>query len=282
MNMNVLKTTNRNEIKFLMDFNYNNVKLRLNQILEKDAMTFADIVIKKSEICWLTPDSEEYIPVPTASVEDKHALMNLLNEKLCKIREAISIDKLLGIHSNELLNYHGDDYVFYTVNKGEYSIIITGWGCSLKNDISDESIETVKKETNTISDFSYDDVSDEEDVTQSQEKEDSVTINYDSNEKKYLLWYKGRYGRTQYFLTGLASAIIFNIAEYMSRGNTDNYKGYICLLIMIISLWCGICTATKRCHDLGHNGWWQLIPFYGLWLLFASGDEDDNQYGEAE
>jgi uncharacterized membrane protein YhaH (DUF805 family) len=37
--------------------------------------------------------------------------------------------------------------------------------------------------------------------------------------------------------------------------------------------------GTKRCHDIGKNGWYQLIPLYGFYLIFAEGHFGENQYG---
>ena len=51
-------------------------------------------------------------------------------------------------------------------------------------------------------------------------------------------------------------------------------------LILIIPLyWFMWAQGAKRCHDRGNSGWYQLIPFYGLWMLFGDVDECENDYG---
>ena len=53
----------------------------------------------------------------------------------------------------------------------------------------------------------------------------------------------------------------------------------IIIALAILSIWISVATNTRRCHDLGHNGFWQLIPFYGIWMGFVKGTEGENEYG---
>ena len=51
------------------------------------------------------------------------------------------------------------------------------------------------------------------------------------------------------------------------------------LLPYVPVIWLLLAQGAKRCHDLGHSGWYQLIPFYVFWMLFEDGDRLVNEYG---
>lgn len=51
------------------------------------------------------------------------------------------------------------------------------------------------------------------------------------------------------------------------------------LILLIPGLWFLWAQSAKRCHDLGNSGWYQLIPFYALWMLFSEGKIGYNEYG---
>ena len=40
-----------------------------------------------------------------------------------------------------------------------------------------------------------------------------------------------------------------------------------------------ILQSIKRARDRGASGWWILVPFYGLWLLFGDSVPGENKYG---
>ena len=99
--------------------------------------------------------------------------------------------------------------------------------------------------------------------------------------------FKGRIRRTEY---GLSLLIIYLIS-FGTAPPGDNYNIFVLLdfsfvnTIILLSLIVGIvgwfffAQGAKRCHDMGCSGWYQLIPFYILWMLFAKGDDGGNKYG---
>jgi uncharacterized membrane protein YhaH (DUF805 family) len=89
--------------------------------------------------------------------------------------------------------------------------------------------------------------------------------------------FDGRIRRTEYgvsFIIYAVIAVIINAIVGTSR------NGAIFGLAYIPMLWFLWAQGAKRCHDLGNNGWWQLIPFYALWLTFQDGQVGSNEYGE--
>lgn len=97
--------------------------------------------------------------------------------------------------------------------------------------------------------------------------------------------FKGRIRRTEYGLSiiivsfiNLFLSLIISEAEY-----SDSPEGLIALyfILLIPLLWFVWAQGAKRCHDLGNSGFFQLIPLYGFWMLFASGDTMHNEYGHS-
>ncbi|SZD73550.1 Predicted membrane protein [Candidatus Ornithobacterium hominis] len=88
--------------------------------------------------------------------------------------------------------------------------------------------------------------------------------------------FNGRIRRTEF---GLSLIIYATLATIINLG-TEQYV-VLNLILLIPLLWFLWAQGAKRCHDLGKNGWWQLIPFYGLWMIFQDGQRGSNQYGEA-
>ena len=92
--------------------------------------------------------------------------------------------------------------------------------------------------------------------------------------------FNGRSRRTEWWIVSL---IINVIGAILGNCGLDAYDSIgFCIFVIILCVllyWVMLATNARRCHDLGHSGWWQLIPFYGLWLAFAKGDECNNEYG---
>lgn len=90
--------------------------------------------------------------------------------------------------------------------------------------------------------------------------------------------FHGRIRRLEY---GLSVIIIYAycfLIQILVDINPES-AGILALLTIVPLYWFMWAQGAKRCHDRGNSGWYQIIPFYGLWMLFGDGDECENDYG---
>ena len=87
---------------------------------------------------------------------------------------------------------------------------------------------------------------------------------------------KGRIRRLEYGITSVFCFIVQFIAQ-LAAAALD--APFLIALPFLATTYLNITQGAKRCHDRGNSGWFMLIPFYGLWMLFADGEPGANQYG---
>ena len=123
-------------------------------------------------------------------------------------------------------------------------------------------------------------------IVEEEYRQESVSESEEGNKIDlwFLIGFEGRVGRSLYiFVTAIYILLGFAVSSAsneMSRDDNPNSFVLLILSILGLTLWyIWIAQAVKRSHDIGHSGWWIWIPFYIVWLLFARGDEGENEYG---
>lgn len=86
--------------------------------------------------------------------------------------------------------------------------------------------------------------------------------------------FDGRIRRTEYLISLVIYAFAVTVVNFIAIADAS-----FVLFFNIPALWFICAQGTKRCHDVGNNGWWQLVPLYGFLLLFQDGVKGKNQYG---
>ncbi|WP_417009788.1 DUF805 domain-containing protein [Bacteroides congonensis] len=74
----------------------------------------------------------------------------------------------------------------------------------------------------------------------------------------------------------MSSLIYVIYCSFLGLIDLDNLEQKYLVLFLLLCLpavWFMIVQGAKRCHDRGNSGWYQIIPFYELWMLFAKGDK---------
>lgn len=93
--------------------------------------------------------------------------------------------------------------------------------------------------------------------------------------------FKGRIRRTEYCLSYLIWTIWNGVTSAMMETLELSSGAFLFVLISAIPMiWFLWAQNAKRCHDRGNSGWYQLIPFYVLVLMFGRGEEGSNEYGD--
>lgn len=113
---------------------------------------------------------------------------------------------------------------------------------------------------------------------------DTVRITYErKNMFSNPFSFYGRIRRLEYIFSFLFLLIILISFAFITNSLEDSSNqsllGAIFFIFMVPTCWFIIAQGVKRSHDLGKPGWWQLIPFWGLFMLFEDGEIRNNEYG---
>ncbi len=87
--------------------------------------------------------------------------------------------------------------------------------------------------------------------------------------------FDGRIRRTEYGISFIIYIFSYALIAAIAKSSSFLFIAFIPLLWF---LWA---QGAKRCHDRDNSGWYQIIPFYVFWMLFAEGDSNNNEYGNS-
>lgn len=97
---------------------------------------------------------------------------------------------------------------------------------------------------------------------------------------KRVFSFKGRIRRTEFglsYIIFLAWYLVFVAVTEMNDVNP--VLALFIILTIVPAYWFLWAQGAKRCHDRGNSGWYQIIPFYFLVMIFGGSEDGINDYG---
>jgi len=103
---------------------------------------------------------------------------------------------------------------------------------------------------------------------------------------KSVFSFQGRINRREYLLSFIIFSAGFIIMHSIVATILFDYNINNIAVFWISSITCApfaffyFAQGAKRCHDISISMWWQLMPFFGLFLLLKKGDLTRNKHGK--
>ncbi|MDL2262205.1 DUF805 domain-containing protein [Bacteroidales bacterium OttesenSCG-928-I21] len=116
-------------------------------------------------------------------------------------------------------------------------------------------------------------------------KDRGIDIDRQPKEKtpmfKHCFSFTGRIRRLEFGLSFLICFVYaFAMGLFLVFTSANDDLEILMHILLLPCYWFILSQGTRRSHDLGHSGWWQLIPFYNLIILFLDGEIGINRYGK--
>ncbi len=92
--------------------------------------------------------------------------------------------------------------------------------------------------------------------------------------------FKGRIRRMEFGLSYIIFFVWYLLFAAVTEMNDVNPLLALFIILTIVpAYWFLWAQGAKRCHDRGNSGWYQIIPFYFLVMLFGGSESGINDYG---
>jgi len=94
--------------------------------------------------------------------------------------------------------------------------------------------------------------------------------------------FRGRIRRLEYGFSLILFSVAIGVLEFISKNiglSNSNLQELLGFTFYLPAIWFIVAQGAKRCHDRGNPGYWQIIPYYFIWMIFADSDMGPNQYG---
>jgi len=92
--------------------------------------------------------------------------------------------------------------------------------------------------------------------------------------------FNGRIRRLEYGLSFILYLIFYFLVMGIMNIYSESIFGLLGFIGIVPLAWFIWAQGAKRCHDLSNSGWYQIIPFYFILLIFQQGVMGENEYGD--